>query len=143
MLSTLARLATLPERPTVVVVDNGSRDGTVEAVRARHREVEVIALDRDRGASARNVALRALDAPYVALCDDDSWWAPGALARAARAMDAAPRVAVLAARDIPAVVTGFGLEDDAYHALDESFRRVALDQGAAAAGERYRALAAL
>jgi GT2 family glycosyltransferase len=98
LLSTLARLAALPERPAVVVVDNGSRDGTVEAVRARHRDVEVIALGRDRGASARNVALRALDAPYIALCDDDSWWAPGALARAARAMDAAPRVAVLAAR---------------------------------------------
>jgi GT2 family glycosyltransferase len=98
LLSTLARLAALPERPAVVVVDNGSRDGTVEAVRARHREVEVHALDRDRGASARNVGLRALGAPYVALCDDDSWWAAGALQRAARAMDAAPRVAVLAAR---------------------------------------------
>jgi GT2 family glycosyltransferase len=98
LLSTLRRLAALPERPAVVVVDNGSRDGTVEAVRAEHREVEVIALDRDRGASARNVALRALDAPYVALCDDDSWWAPGALARAERAMEGAPRVAVLAGR---------------------------------------------
>jgi GT2 family glycosyltransferase len=98
LLSTLARLAALPERPAIVVVDNGSRDGTVEAVRARHREVQVLALDRDRGASARNVGLRALDVPYVALCDDDSWWAAGALQRAARAMDAAPRVAVLAAR---------------------------------------------
>jgi GT2 family glycosyltransferase len=98
LLSTLAHLAALPERPAVVVVDNGSRDGTVEAVRAHHPGVELIALDRDRGASARNVALRALDAPYAALCDDDSWWAPGALARAERAIDAAPRVAVLAAR---------------------------------------------
>jgi GT2 family glycosyltransferase len=98
LLSTLGRLAALPERPSVVVVDNGSRDGTVAALRARHRDVEVHALDRDHGAAARNVALRALDAPYVALCDDDSWWAPGALERAARAMDAAPRVAVLAAR---------------------------------------------
>jgi GT2 family glycosyltransferase len=98
LLSTLARLAALPERPAVVVVDNGSHDGTVEAVRARHRDVEVLALDRDCGASARNVGLRALEAPYVALCDDDSWWAPGALDCAARAMDAAPRVAVLAAR---------------------------------------------
>ena len=52
-------------------------------------------------------------------------------------------VAEFAARDIPAVVTGFGLEDDAYHALDESFRLVALDQGAAAAGELYQALSAL
>ena len=98
LLSTLARLAALPERPPVVVVDNGSRDGTVAAVRARHRDVEVLALDRDHGAAARNVGLRSLDAPYVSLCDDDSWWAPGALERAARAMDAAPRVAVLAAR---------------------------------------------
>jgi hypothetical protein len=40
-------------------------------------------------------------------------------------------------------VTGFGLEDDAYHAPDESFRLVALDQGAAAAGELYQALSAL
>jgi GT2 family glycosyltransferase len=67
-------------------------------VRARHREVEVHALGRDRGAGARNVGLRALETPYVALCDDDSWWAAGALQRAACAMDAAPRVAVLAAR---------------------------------------------
>ena len=48
-----------------------------------------------------------------------------------------------ATRDIPVVVTGFGLEDDAYHAPDESFRLVALDQGAAAAGELYQALSAL
>jgi N-acetylglucosaminyl-diphospho-decaprenol L-rhamnosyltransferase len=98
LLATLARLAALPERPPVVVVDNGSRDGTVDAIRASHREVEVIALGSDRGASARNVGLRAIDAPLVALCDDDSWWAPGALLRAARAMEAAPRLAVLAAR---------------------------------------------
>jgi GT2 family glycosyltransferase len=94
----LTRLTSLPERPHVVVVDNGSRDGTVDAVCARHRQVEVIALDRDRGASARNVALRALDAPYAALCDDDSWWAPGALAEAARLFEHADRLAVLNAR---------------------------------------------
>jgi GT2 family glycosyltransferase len=34
----------------------------------------------------------------VALCDDDSWWEAGALHRAARALAAAPRLAVLAAR---------------------------------------------
>jgi hypothetical protein len=41
------------------------------------------------------------------------------------------------------VVSGFGLEDDAYHAPDESFRLVALEQGATAADELYRALATL
>ncbi|MEA2254407.1 MAG: hypothetical protein QOG35_452, partial [Solirubrobacteraceae bacterium] len=98
LLATLARLAALDERPPVVVVDNGSRDGTPAAVREGFPQVEVLALAADRGAGARNVALRALDAPYVALCDDDSWWAPGALTRAAAAFERAPRLAVVAAR---------------------------------------------
>ena len=52
-------------------------------------------------------------------------------------------VAEFAERGIPAVVSGFGLEDDASRAPDESFRLLALDQGAAAAHELYQALAAL
>jgi GT2 family glycosyltransferase len=98
VMATLARLTALEERPTVLVVDNGSRDGTPAAVREGFTQVGVLALGRDRGAAARNAGLRGLDAPYVALCDDDSWWAPGALTRAAAALDRAPRVAVLAAR---------------------------------------------
>jgi GT2 family glycosyltransferase len=98
LLATLAHLTALAERPAVVVVDNGSRDGTADAVRARYPQVRVEALAADRGAGARNAGLGALDTPYAALCDDDSWWAPGALARAATALDRAPHLAVLAAR---------------------------------------------
>ncbi|MEA2250232.1 MAG: hypothetical protein QOG70_474 [Solirubrobacteraceae bacterium] len=98
LVATLERLSALEERPPVLVVDNGSRDGTADAVRERFPDVEVTVLPTDRGAGARNVALRALDAAYVGLCDDDSWWAPGALTRAAAALDRAPRLAVVAAR---------------------------------------------
>jgi GT2 family glycosyltransferase len=98
VLATLSQLIALDERPAVLVVDNGSRDGTAAAVRERFPAVGVLALRSDRGAAARNAGLRAVDAPYVAFCDDDSWWAPGALGRAAAALDRAPRVAVLAAR---------------------------------------------
>jgi GT2 family glycosyltransferase len=42
--------------------------------------------------------VHAVDAPYVAFCDDDSWWAPGALARGAAILDAHPRVGLLAGR---------------------------------------------
>jgi N-acetylglucosaminyl-diphospho-decaprenol L-rhamnosyltransferase len=98
LLATLARLRELPERPPVVVVDNASGDGTVDAVRASHPDVRVLALDRNRGAGARNLAVRQLGTPYVAFNDDDSWWDPGALARAAAVLDAHPRVGLLAAR---------------------------------------------
>jgi GT2 family glycosyltransferase len=98
VLATLVRLTALDERPEVLVVDNGSSDGTPAAVRERFPEVRLLALASDRGAAARNIGLRAVDARYVAFCDDDSWWAPGALTRAVAALDRAPRLAVLAAR---------------------------------------------
>ena len=95
---TLARVAALPERPPVVVVDNGSRDGTPSAVREAFPDVQVIELARDRGAGARNAGVERIATPYVAFLDDDSWWVPDALTRAVDVLDRHPRVAVLAAR---------------------------------------------
>src|SRR5215212_8503970 len=98
LLATLDRLRALPERPRVIVVDNGSTDGTADAVRGEHPEVEVLCPGRNLGCGARNDGARASRAPYVAFSDDDSWWADGALGRAADLFDASPRLALLAAR---------------------------------------------
>jgi GT2 family glycosyltransferase len=98
LLRTLRQLSELPPRPQVIVVDNGSRDGTAQAVLVAHPEVRVLALDANRGAAARNVGAAAAATPLVAFCDDDSWWAPGALGRAAGAFDAYPRLGLLAAQ---------------------------------------------
>ena len=98
LLVTLERLEALPERPRVVVVDNGSSDDTVLAVRSEHPTVEVLSLAANRGGAARNVGAEHVRTRYVAFSDDDSWWAPGALARAGEVLDAYSRLAVLAAR---------------------------------------------
>jgi GT2 family glycosyltransferase len=82
----------------VILVDNGSTDGTVSFVRQRFPRIQVVSLRRNLGAPARNVGVQAAATPYVAFADDDSWWAPGALERAADVLDAHPRLAVLAAR---------------------------------------------
>ena len=82
----------------MVVVDQGSGDDTPARVRRAYPSVQVVALDGDRGAAGRNAGVEAVDARYIAFCDDDSWWAPGALRRAAAVLDANPDVAVIAAR---------------------------------------------
>jgi GT2 family glycosyltransferase len=95
---TLARLADLPERPPVILVDNASGDGTADLVRRLFPRVHVVALDENRGALARTAGVQEATTPYVAFSDDDSWWAPGALSAAADHFDAVPRLGLLAAR---------------------------------------------
>ncbi len=95
---TLDKLAALPEHPAVIVVDNGSDDGTAAAVHWRHPDVQLIAARGNLGAVGRNLALRRITTPYVAFCDDDTWWEPGALTLAADALDAHPDVASVTAR---------------------------------------------
>ncbi|MCV2488119.1 glycosyltransferase [Geodermatophilus sp. YIM 151500] len=98
LLAAVERLAALPERPHVVVVDNGSTDGTADAVRARFPDVDLVASPDNLGAVGRNVGVARLRTPYVAFCDDDTWWEPGSLRTAADVLDAHPRLAVVTAR---------------------------------------------
>jgi acetylornithine deacetylase/succinyl-diaminopimelate desuccinylase-like protein len=54
-----------------------------------------------------------------------------------------PVLAAFAERGIPAIVSGFSLAEDALHAPNESYRLVALEQGAATARALYQELAGL
>jgi GT2 family glycosyltransferase len=108
VLRSLGELTRLPERPQVVVVDNGSTDGTAEAVAGRFPDVEVLPAGRNIGAAARTLGVRHVREPYVAFCDDDTWWEPGALRGAADLFDRHPRLGILTGR----VLVGPGNEED-------------------------------
>lgn len=95
---TLGQLTRLPEKPAVIVVDNGSTDGTAAYVGWQHPGVRLIAARRNLGAVGRNIASRQVMTPYVAFCDDDTWWEPGSLALAADALGAHPDIAAVTAR---------------------------------------------
>lgn len=81
LLRTLDQLVQLPEDPPIIVADNGSTDGTIHRVRAAFPGVELIPLGRNLGVAGRNFAVRRAATPYIAFNDDDSWWAPGSIAR--------------------------------------------------------------
>jgi GT2 family glycosyltransferase len=95
LLASIPHHLALPERPAVIVVDDASTDGSPEAVEAAFPEVTVLRRRTSAGGAARNGGILAARTPYVALADDDSWYEPGALGRAAAILDADPRVAVI------------------------------------------------
>src|SRR4051794_24653535 len=92
-------LRSLPRHEApVLLVDNGSTDDSVAAVRAAFPQVQVIELPRNVGAVARTIGVQRARTPLVAFADDEGWWAPGARARAAQVFAPHPRLAVLAGR---------------------------------------------
>src|SRR5688572_12605339 len=95
---TVKRMLALPEQPRIVVVDNGSTDGTPDLLRRRFPDVRCVEQPGNPGAAGRNAGVAALGTPYVALCDDDTWWEPGSLRRAADLLDQYPRLGLIAGR---------------------------------------------
>jgi N-acetylglucosaminyl-diphospho-decaprenol L-rhamnosyltransferase len=95
---TLGVLEQLPERPRIIVVDNGSRDGTAAMVRQRHPDAVLVPLETNLGAAGRTHAVHLATTPYIAFSDDDSWWAPGALKTAAEILDAHPTLGLINGR---------------------------------------------
>lgn len=112
ILRTLRRLTATGGEAPVIVVDNASSDGTADAITAHFPGVRVLRSAKNQGAAGYNDGVRAATTPYVAFCDDDTWWAPAALARGVALLDAHPRVAVLTAR----VLVGADRRDDPVNA---------------------------
>ncbi|HJQ85830.1 MAG TPA: glycosyltransferase family 2 protein [Candidatus Binatia bacterium] len=100
---TLACLASLRRAElrgaAVMVVDNGSRDGSVEAIRAAYPDVQVVALPENRGyAGGNNAGIRAAleaGAEGVLLLNNDTEVAPDFLGSLLDAVDSLPSVAAV------------------------------------------------
>jgi GT2 family glycosyltransferase len=95
---TLERLYDLPERPPLLVVDNGSTDESQRMCKPFGSRVRYFKLRKNIGAAARTIGAREAGSPYVAFCDDDCAWMPGSLKRAAERFESHRDVAVLNGR---------------------------------------------
>jgi GT2 family glycosyltransferase len=96
----LASLAAQTLAPTeVIVVDNGSADGSLEYVRAEHPDVRVLALGRNTGfAHAANRGIEASAGELVALVNTDVELAPDWLAATSAALAQDPGAASVACK---------------------------------------------
>lgn len=83
----------------VIVVDDASGDGTVEAVRERYPEARVVAKTENAGlAAGRNSSLPLVRGRYVLMLDSDTELKPGALAAMTELLDERREVGLVAPR---------------------------------------------
>jgi GT2 family glycosyltransferase len=80
----------------IIVVDNASTDGTVDALRSTFPAVKLIVLDRNLGASAgRNPGIAAAKGDIIFLLDSDASLAHDTLSNVVSKFQNAPKVGVL------------------------------------------------
>src|SRR3972149_2122281 len=78
----------------VILVDNGSRDDSVELARAEFPQVRIIAFPENRGFSAAvNAGIAGGAGPYVFVLNNDTEAHPRCIRALADALDGAPGVA--------------------------------------------------
>jgi GT2 family glycosyltransferase len=82
----------------VLVVDNASEDGTLEAVVQQHPEAEVLRVDHNAGMVSRNAGLAEARGRYVMFLDSDAAVTAGALRRMTDFLDTHPRVGLVGPR---------------------------------------------
>jgi GT2 family glycosyltransferase len=89
----LAALTASEAQLRILVVDNASADDSVEYVRSRHPNVELLTLGDNLGyAGGANAGLRATDGEYAFIMNPDVVLAPGHLATLAARLDAEPSI---------------------------------------------------
>jgi glycosyltransferase involved in cell wall biosynthesis len=79
----------------IIVVDDGSTDGTPEIVRRFEPRVRLLSKPNGGQASAFNAAIPQCRGEIIAFLDGDDWWAPGKLRSVVEALEREPAVGIV------------------------------------------------
>jgi len=102
-------------RVEVILVDNGSQDGSAEYVRERYNDVRVVSLPENLGfAGGNNAGIRNAAGKYIALLNNDTKAAPDWIANLVREAEVGPHstgmwACKILSYDSPNVIDNVGL----------------------------------
>jgi glycosyltransferase involved in cell wall biosynthesis len=118
-------LAQQPAPLEVIVVDDGSSDGSLDILRGYGSRIVLLQQHNGRQARARNLALARARGEWLAFLDSDDRWRPGRLALALAAFAAQPQAALVWADCACIDESGRALGEQRWSARSEhDFRRV-------------------
>ncbi|MCP5158256.1 MAG: glycosyltransferase [Gammaproteobacteria bacterium] len=82
----------------LILIDDGSTDGTIDLVRSYRSQLKLITQANQGAAVARNAGLAAAQGEYIAFIDSDDCWLPGKLSLQASYLQAHPDLGVVYSR---------------------------------------------
>jgi GT2 family glycosyltransferase len=113
----------------IIVVDNGSRDGSAAAIKHQFPSVHLVELTSNVGSCAKNVGLDRARGEYVVFLDDDSYPRRGSIDRMIRCFEKDPKLG--AATFVVTLPNGnceCSAYPDVFIGCGVGFRRSALEQ---------------
>ncbi len=124
--------ATLPFASEVLVLDNGSRDGSAQAAREHAAVDEVIALEQRRGKAINDSELlRSARGRYALLLNEDSELQPGATLALHEALERRRDAACAGAKLLRPRTTGIGATEHTSQSTEPNTQMAGLEQACA------------
>jgi len=84
----------------IIVVDNGSTDGTDSMMTSKYPEVHFIKLSKNLGVEATNIGIEKAKGKFILLLDDDSHPQPGSISKAVEKFKENSKLGILAFKTI-------------------------------------------
>jgi len=118
----------------VIIVDNASRDGSLDLIESKYPEVTVIRLDENRGfGAAMNIGMREARGEYVACLNNDTEADPAWLSELVTCLERHPRAAAATSKMLD--LSERSQIDDCGDILTAYFRAYARGRGEEDAGQ--------